>query len=136
MPAWVVLELDGQYEIGAIQLLTGYKQGDQYKAPLNSFNVQYWDGKKWQEISFPRTEVDRLDLSRDYLVYALEWNEEELIWYIDGKEVRRERNEFCHAAAPVILSSAVVKSAGSTAHIDGTSMKVDYVRIYQRKKEK
>lgn len=134
MPAWIVLDLDKPYEIGAIQLLTGYKQGDQYKAPLNNFDIQYWNGAQWIDIDFPRTEVKRLDLSKDYLIYALEWNEKELIWYIDGKEVRREPNSFCHSASPVILSSAVVKSAGSTAHVDGTSMKVDYVRVYKSKK--
>jgi len=40
---------------------------------------------------------------------------------------------YCHLPAPVFLSLAVIKWAGPvTEAIDGTSMDVDFVRVYAR----
>ena len=51
-----------------------------------------------------------------------------------GRELRREKNEFCHGPAPVWLSLAIIAWAGPiTDAINGTAMEVDYVRMYERK---
>ena len=73
------------------------------------------------------------ELARVPHVYGLDWNERELVWYLDGREIRRERNVVCHSPAPVWLSLAVIDWAGPvTDAIDGASMDVDYVRVFRR----
>jgi hypothetical protein len=48
--------------------------------------------------------------------------------------MRSMKNEFCHSPAPVYLSEAIINWAGEvTDSIDGTSMVVDWVRVYQPK---
>lgn len=72
-------------------------------------------------------------LSKAFHVYGLEWSETELVWYFDGKEVRRTPNDFCHAPSPVLLSSAVGAFAGRvTDALDGTSQDIDWVRVYKK----
>ncbi len=74
------------------------------------------------------------NFARDFHVHGLAWTAEELVFYLDGKELRREQNAFCHGPAPVWLSLAVIPWAGRiTDAIDGAAMEVDYVRIYRRK---
>ena len=53
---------------------------------------------------------------------------------MNGKELRRVKNEFCLSPSSVWLSLAVIPWAGRiTDAIDGTAMEVDYVRIYRKK---
>ncbi len=96
---------------------------------LNS-NIHQWTGKHWDK---SRSIKKRgLDLSAEFHVYALRWNQDELIWYFDGTEIRREENTIFHGAAPIWLSLAVISWAGPvTNEIDGTVMEVDYVRVYE-----
>ncbi len=72
-------------------------------------------------------------LGKRFHTFGLLWTEQELVWYFEGEEIRREPNPFAHAEAAVYLSSAVMQWAGPvTGAIDGTSMDVEYVRIWQR----
>jgi beta-glucanase (GH16 family) len=74
------------------------------------------------------------NFARDFQIHGLEWNEKELIFYMNEKEIRRVKNEFCYSPASVWLSAAVIPWAGRvTDAIDGTAMEVDYVRIYKQK---
>lgn len=75
-----------------------------------------------------------LDFSKEYHVFGLKWTSDSLIYSFDGKDMRRMKNEFCHSPAPVYLSEAIISWAGAvTDAIDGTSMVIDWVRIYQLK---
>jgi beta-glucanase (GH16 family) len=97
------------------------------KVPMNLHN---WSGQHWAKA---QTWTAPVDLGKDFHVYALEWNEKELVWSFDGKEIRRLPHEICHAAAPIRLSTAVFPWAGKTTDaLDGTSMDVDWVRVYRR----
>jgi beta-glucanase (GH16 family) len=107
----------------------------------HSDRVQKKDGK-WTHPSSSKsfTFGDRKDgthnFARDFHTFGLHWTEQELVFYVDGKELRRAKNAFCHGPAPVWLSLAVIAWAGPvTDAIDGTFMEVDYVRIYQPAKE-
>ena len=72
-----------------------------------------------------------IDFSQEYHLFGVDWEEDEIIFYLDRKETRRVKNEFCHSAAPVRLSAAVLRSAKNHADAaDGTFMEVDYVRVY------
>jgi len=96
-----------------------------------NMNIHNWSGKRWARSK--HLKVAGSDLAEEFHVYGLEWNQEELIWYFDGREIRREPNTICHGEAPVLLSLAIIKWAGAvTDAIHGTSMDVDYVRVYQK----
>jgi len=75
-----------------------------------------------------------IDFSKEYHIFSVEWSEDEIVFYIDRKEFRREKNDFCKSPAPVRLSEAILSWGGPvTDAIDGTFMEVDYVRIYKRR---
>ena len=97
-----------------------------------NMNIHNWSGEHWSASKSWKAKGH--DLSQEFHVYGLEWNENELVWFFDGQEIRRETNVLCHGPAPVLLSSAVIRWAGEVSdRIDGTSMDVDYVRVYQRR---
>ncbi|GGF36132.1 beta-glucanase [Echinicola rosea] len=78
---------------------------------------------------------ENIDFSREYHTFGLLWDEKELVFYMDGKEIRRVTNEFSFSEVPIFLSLAIIKWHGTvTDAIDGTSMKIDWVRYYQENK--
>ena len=85
------------------------------------------DGDK---ISYPD-----VDFSKEYHLFGVDWEEDEIIFYMDRKETRRVKNEYCHSAAPIRLSMAILASWAGEVNdaIDGTFMEVDYVRVYSRR---
>jgi len=96
-----------------------------------NMNVHNWSGKHWAK----HTDLvkEGADLTETYHLYGLAWDENALVWYFDGQEIRREPNTICRLPAPVFLSLAVIKWGGLvTDAIDGTSMDVDFVRVYER----
>ena len=96
-----------------------------------NMNIHNWSGQHWAKSM--EWKAKGHDLSQEFHVYGFEWSEQSLVWFFDNREIRRETNAICHGAAPVLLSSAIMKWAGPvTDQIDGTAMEVDYVRAYQR----
>ena len=95
------------------------------------------DGKKthpqWPKNHPIKKDGQPVDLTAEFHTYSALWTPDEIIFYFDGKEIRRERNEFSHSPTPVWLSLAIAKWAGPlTDAIDGTQMEVDYVRVWQQ----
>lgn len=71
------------------------------------------------------------DLYNNFHIFGLEWNEEWLKFYFDGKLIRSEKNITCFQEAHLVLGTAVLKWAEkNSSAIDNTSMKIDYVRIW------
>ncbi len=96
-----------------------------------NMNIHNWSGKHWSKHA--SVAKKGLDLAAEYHLYGLRWDEKELVWFFDGQEIRREPNTICHGPAPVWLSLAIIKWAGPvTDAIDGASMDVDFVRVYER----
>jgi beta-glucanase (GH16 family) len=103
-------------------------------------NIHNWsdvtevNGKKSHPSTSKGFKFENADLAKDFHTYGLDWSKEELVFYFDGKEIRRVENQFCYSPAPVWLSLAIIPWAGKiTDAIDKTEMEVDYVRIYKRK---
>ena len=142
-PRVLTLSFDRPRKIGCIQFISGWLDGKEWKSIVQDFKLEYWDGSAWQPV--PGAQRTALieevrdpnappDLGHSFHVYGLEWNEEELIYYFDGKKIRRIKNEICHGESPVRLSLAIIRWAGPvTDAIDGKSMDVDWVRVWQRK---
>ncbi len=113
---------------------------DQFELDINeghhpnilNTNIHWVDDELVRRTRSKRITVER-PLAKEFHTFGFRWTEQELTWYFEGKEIRREPNSFAHADASVYLSSAVMKWAGPvTEAVDGTSMDVDYVRIWQR----
>ncbi|MFR9580105.1 MAG: family 16 glycosylhydrolase [Rikenellaceae bacterium] len=122
-------------EIGCIQFLNGWHNKDHWAGLIAEYKIQYHNGKEWVDIVSKSAINSSLDLSKEFHVYGLEWNKKEFIFYFDGKEIRREKNEIAYSPSPIWLSLAIIKWAGPiTDTLDGTQMEVDYVRVYKQKK--
>ena len=96
-------------------------------------NVYVKNGKKRHKVSGLAFDLgSSVDLSKDFHVYGLAWTADELVFYFDGREIRRVKNEACHSECELLLSEAIIKWAGPVGDaIDGTFMEVDYVRVYE-----
>jgi beta-glucanase (GH16 family) len=128
----MTIQLPAPVEIGCLQMLSGWRSKGEWKDSMSDFTIQYWKDGAWVDMADSGANGGFVDLSKDYHIYGMMWTPEEIVFYFDGKELRREKNEFSHFPAPVFLSSAVIHWAGPvTDRIDGTSMDVDYIRIWQ-----
>ncbi|WP_343330798.1 glycoside hydrolase family 16 protein [Polaribacter staleyi] len=131
---WVEFTWKENITVGATQFVNGWKdsKGNWYGL-ISDYKVQYLKNGEWKDISVLDV-TKNYNFADEYHTYGLEWNEQELIFYFDGKEIRREKNTFCYSETPIWLSLAIIKWSGTvTDAIDGTSMKVDYVRYYNKK---
>jgi beta-glucanase (GH16 family) len=131
---WIEFEFESERTIGCVDFINGWYENGSWKGLITDYLVEYHNGKEWLKMASFDLKNGAVDFARDFHVYGLDWSEEELTFYFDGKEIRREKNEFCHSPSPVWLSLAIIAWAGNvTDAIDGTFMEVDYVRIFQRK---
>ena len=140
----LTLSFDQPCEIGCLQFISGWLDKDTWRGIVRDFRFEYWDGSGWKAVpgaeAAAMVEAERdpnapPDLGHSFHVYGLEWNEKELIYYFDGQEIRRMENEICHGESPVRLSLAIIRWAGAvTDAIDGKSMDVDWVRVWQRER--
>lgn len=133
-PKFVEFELAEEQTIGCVQFINGWNDRGNYKSLLENYRLEYHNGQRWVEMArYDVTEGD-YNFARDFHTYGLEWTPTDLIFYFNGKEIRREKNEFCHSPTPIWLSLAIIRWAGPvTDAIDGTAMEVDYVRVYKRR---
>jgi len=130
----LVVEWQDAVEIGCIQIFSGWRNKGEWTQALSDFTLQYWNGSQWVDVAGSGGSGNGFrDLSADFHTYGLLWTPQELVFYFDGREIRREPNTFCHHPSPVFLSLAVIHWAGPvTDQIDGKSQVVDYVRIWQK----
>ncbi|MEM9252174.1 MAG: family 16 glycosylhydrolase [Planctomycetota bacterium] len=129
----LTFEWPEEVTIGCLQFVNGWPYNGGWQGMLTNYRIEYDDGAGWNEVSTLDIS-DVANFGRDYHVFGLEWDEENIVFYLDGQEIRREKNEFAYSEAPIWLSLAIIKWDGPvTDAVDGTSMKVDWVRYYQRK---
>ena len=102
---------------------------------LNDDEVPWLDDSNRASTSSPGTRKPKPGFVPGFQTYGLEWTQSQLVFYVNGRKIRSEKNVFCHSPSPVWLSLAVIPWAGKiTDAIDGTAMEVDYVRIYRNRK--
>jgi beta-glucanase (GH16 family) len=126
---WIQLEWTQEKSISCVQFVNGWISNNTWRDLLTEFTVEYWQNGSWKRIG--GINEKQLDLSADFHIYGFEWNKDWLIWYFDGEEIRRKANTVWHTAGRVYLSGAVIGYSGDiTDKIDGTSMDVDWVKVY------
>lgn len=111
-----------------------------YNDKTSMFTVHWWDDVADSHNSYGKTIQMNKDLSEDYHVYEVEWDEERIIGKIDGiiyfvKVVDPETMDEFLREFFLIFNVAVGGSIGGTP--DATtnwpqSMYVDWVRVYQK----
>ncbi len=133
----IELTWDEKVSIGCIQLVNGWQDGSgTWQSLPVSFKIEYLDGNGWKT-AIDHNYTPTVDLSKDFHTYAVEWNKEEIIWLFDGKELWRKPNQYFHKEASIYLSAAIADWVGPvTDKIDGTSMVVDWVKVYQKEEQK
>jgi beta-glucanase (GH16 family) len=131
---WLVVTLDTIKEIGCVQFTNGWWGSGQWNALINNYKLEYWDGEQWVE--FAAFDIaDGADFSEEYHTYGFLWTDTEFKFFFDGELFRSETHTLCHSETNIFLSLAILSAgiAGEvTDVIDGTSMKIDYVRYYKR----
>ena len=131
---WLEFTFTKPQSIGHLQFLSGQESPSGLSWILEDFAVQYDKDGAWTDLVTASPSSGDFNLAKEYHLYGLEWTPSELIFFHDGKEIRRVKNEFCHSPSPVLLSLAIMTWAGPiTPAIDGSTMTVDHVRVYQRK---
>ena len=131
---WLEFDFGEDRTVGCVQFLNGWKDKLKWTGLIGDYKVEYHNGKDWVEMTAFDLVTAPVNLARDFHTYGLEWSEKELVFYFDGRELRREKNEFCLSPSPIWLSLAIIPWAGPvTDAIDGTAMEVDYVRVYKHK---
>lgn len=80
--------------------------------------------------------IGQCDYSHDFHIYALEWEPNEIRWFIDGKMIHSTTNGIPHTPHYLILNTAV--GGAWPGNPDETTVfpqfhDIDYVRVYQRK---
>lgn len=131
---WMEVEFAEPQTVGCVQFLNGWQdtKSSQWRGLLADYKVQYLKGEQWIDMATFDVEGGEVNFARDYHVFGLQWDEAELVFFLDGKELRREKNTFCHSPAPIWLSLAIIPWAGKISDkIDGTAMEVDYVRVFK-----
>lgn len=81
-----------------------------------------------------KTNYLKADLTKGFHVYALEWNTDRLVWYVDGEEVFRS-DKVPHN--PFYLYLGLYEGAGWTGAVLPVmhypkDFEIDYIRIYKR----
>lgn len=131
---WVEFEFNSPKQIGCIQFVNGYKQDGEWKNLIANYRVQYLKEGKWVDMATFDVQNGNYNFAKEYHTFGLVWSKEELVYLLDGKVIRRMKNEIAFSPSPVWLSLAIIPWAGKvTDAIDGTAMEVDYVRVFKRK---
>jgi len=92
------------------------------------------DSNRWKA----GTTVFGPDLSKDFHVYAVDWEPERVVWYMDGVEVFRSEGHVLDRPMCIIMNLTVGGSKSWSGPTDSTTpfpsrFDIDYIRVYQRR---
>ncbi|WP_049721004.1 glycoside hydrolase family 16 protein [Gilvimarinus polysaccharolyticus] len=137
---WLELTWKKPQQVTAIELINGWLQEvgaseGRYRNLISDYVIEYFDGSDWLSVAqYDAATV--ADYSEQWHTYGLEWDEGYFRFYLDGELYHEMRNEVCFSETTMLFSLAILKadiSGPVTDAIDGTSMKVDWVRYYTKK---
>ncbi|MGL6262289.1 family 16 glycosylhydrolase [Vibrio sp. WXL210] len=134
------LTWDEPKQIGAVQLINGWLQefGAEeggYHNLMSDYAIEYYDGKKWVSVADYSATQD-VNFGEEWHTYGLQWDQDYFRFYLNGELFYEMRNDVCFSETTMLLSLALLKyniAGPVTDEVDGTSMKIDYVRYYTPK---
>ena len=108
-----------------------------YYAAVHRYQTPYVESlvnkKKYKlENRYTRLEVP-YDFYEDFHVYGLLWTADELVWFLDGKEVFRRKNDFFKRPLHVIFDAEIMETWDGLPNEDDlpSTFEVDYVRVWR-----
>ncbi|GAB3649878.1 hypothetical protein GCM10028791_16240 [Echinicola sediminis] len=129
---WLEFAWPTVQEIGHIQFINGWQSGSNWNGLISDYKIEAFVGGEWKEIGSYDVKTD-YNFAEDYHRYGMEWTEENISFYFDDKLIRTIPNTQCHKELSIWLSLAILDHAGEiTDDIDGTSMKIDWVKYYKK----
>ncbi|MGY6649697.1 family 16 glycosylhydrolase [Wenyingzhuangia sp. IMCC45574] len=130
---WLEFSWSEPKEIGHIQFVNGWQSAGEWKALITDYKIEAYIDGSWKSIAAYDV-TDTYNYAEDYHIYGMEWNETELKFYFDDQLIRTIPNTLCNEELNIYLSLAILEHAGEvTDAIDGTSMKIDWVKYYKKK---
>ena len=108
-----------------------------YYAAVHRYQTPYVESlvnkRKYKlENRYTRIEVP-YDFYEDFHVYGLLWTADELVWFLDGKEVFRRKNDFFKRPLHVIFDAEIMETWDGLPNVDDlpSTFEVDYVRVWR-----
>tara|TARA_B000000441_G_scaffold77505_1_gene52620 strand:+ start:295 stop:1140 length:846 start_codon:yes stop_codon:yes gene_type:complete len=108
-----------------------------YYAAVHRYQTPYVESlvnkRKYKlENRYTRLEVP-YDFYEDFHVYGLLWTADELVWFLDGKEVFRRKNDFFKRPLHVIFDAEIMETWDGLPNVDDLpiTFEVDYVRVWR-----
>ena len=108
-----------------------------YYAAVHRYQTPYVESlvnkKKYKlENRFTRLEVP-FDFYEAFHIYGLLWMPDELVWYLDGKEVFRRKNDFFKRPLHIIFDAEIMEKWDGLPNREDlpSTFEVDYVRVWR-----
>ena len=108
-----------------------------YYAAVHRYQTPYVESlvnkKKYKlEYRYTRLEVP-FDFYEDFHIYGLLWTENELVWFLDGKEVFRRKNDFFKRPLHIIFDAEIMQTWDGLPNIEDlpSTFEIDYVRVWR-----
>lgn len=143
---WLEFEWTNKKEIGGLQVINGVLKEDGInngwleddlasRSLMTDYTLEYHDGEKWVIIK-EYNSADLGNFGEEFHTYGVAWDKDYFRFYFDGQLYYTIRNDACFSETAILFSLAILKknySGAITEELDGTAMKIDYVRYYQAK---
>ena len=111
-----------------------------YYAAVHRYQTPYVESlvnkRKYKlENRYTRLEVE-YDFHEDFHIYGLLWTPDELVWYLDGKEVFRRKNDFFRRPLHIIFDAEIMETWDGLPNPDDlpSTFQVDYLRVWRLSK--
>ena len=108
-----------------------------YYAAVHRYQTPYVESlvnkKKYKlENRYTRLEVP-YDFYDDFHIYGLLWTADELVWFLDGEEVFRRKNDFFKRPLHVIFDAEIMETWDGLPNADDlpSTFEIDYVRVWR-----
>ena len=109
-----------------------------YYAAVHRYQTPYVESlvnkKKYKlENRYTRLEVS-YDFYEDFHIYGLLWTPDELVWFLDGKEVFRRKNDFFKRPLHIIFDAEIMEVWDGLPKLEDlpSNFKIDYVRVWRK----
>ena len=104
---------------------------------VHVFHTPEYKGTNEDHISDSAAWQSPTNLADDFNVYALEWNKEEIKWYVDGQLIRTKENKYWHQPLYMVFDAETMPDWFGLPNPKDlpATFQIDYVRSWERTNE-